>query len=344
VESRGAERAEITLMNTLLTPSRPDVETRSFASYMLIVRESALYAADDDLVVALSISTRRWDEARRKSLLEGPMTASSICRTIRLSWSLTLRSALTDSADSSRIASYSAQRIGYRIPDETMLAAIRMVAGANKGVAPTAIAYDEYVQGFERRRERQYGVEMGLPSSSTIINRFSTWESACGFAGFGDPKRATRGEQIPAYESLVECVSEVGFVPAREWLARWCQIRGIRSTYCGLEWHEIVGLARAEYEKSGRTWPRRARRGDLVPLREMRATPSAVKSLGALDRDDALESLRRYVATLDSGQRPRTKHYQQLTTAEPGLELCALNSVLKYGRFQDLIAEAIKTS
>jgi hypothetical protein len=225
-----------------------------------------------------------------------------------------------------------------------MLAAIRMAAVANKGSVPTANAYDECVQAFERRRKRQYGVEMGLPTSDAVRKRFRSWETACAFAGFGPPERVTRGEKVPAFESLVECVSEVGFVPPREWLARWCQIRGVRSTYCGLEWDEIVELARAEYEKRGSAWPPRAKRGNLIPLREMRVTQSAVQSLTASSRADALESLRRYLKSLDSGQRPKTKHYQHVTTTEPFLDLRTLKSVLVYGRFQELIAEAIKTS
>ena len=139
-------------------------------------------------------------------------------------------------------------------------------------------------------------------------------------------------------------MSEVGFEPPRQWLARWCQIRGIRSTYCGLEWDEIIELARVEYESRGRVWPRRAKRGDLAPLREMSNTPSTVESLTASSREDAVESLRRFLASLNSGQRPTTKHYQYLTTAEPLLDLRSINSVLKYGRFQELIAEAIRIS
>ncbi len=344
MERHGAARAKTTLRKMPNTPSRPDVESRNFSRYMLIVRESALRAAHDDLHAALNVSTRRWDEARRESLLDGPRTASSIRRTLSLSWPLILRSALAGNADSSRIASYSADRIGYRIPDETMLAAIRMAAVANKGAVPTANAYDEYVQAFERRRKRKYGVEMGLPASCAVTNRFRSWEAACACAGFGRPERAMRGEKVPAYESLVECVSEVGVVPPREWLARWCLNRGIRSTYCGMQWDEIVERARVECEKRGSDWPRQARYGDLTPLREMRATPSAVKTLTASSREDALQSLRRYVESLESSQRPRTKHYQHVTTADPSLDLRTLNSVLKYGRFQELIAEAIKTS
>lgn len=330
------------------TPWRFRSSLENHQQLLALIREVALIATDGDQDAALAVSIREWERARPHSHLPGPRTATALCKGRggkRRPWRKMLELAFAEPSQLGVLLGREAVRVGYKIPCETSLVGIEMVAarlrdlGLEKTCALTPVVYDELVIEIERRHVRRYRQEMGLPNSETIKLQFGSWAEALRVADVKSAPKGTGQMVVDPHEAVIACLEEVGRVPPHRYIRDWARVRGYRLGVESLRLGKVLGEVRLIWEEGGRDWPEKAKYRDL-PIPQPRADQERQPIITNATREDCLRSIRRYLAALDPTEYATQKHYMAMRSLRPDLHLIPASVLGRHDRFNYLVREA----
>jgi hypothetical protein len=283
-----------------------------------------------------------WDVERQIRLVPGLPTSETICQRLRLSWSVVVKAALLAPAKRAQfLATQGDRNVGRLGPDgparalEALQAVALELGPSNK---LTQFAYDAIVRDLESAsRCWRHSDPLRLPRSVYLIAKFGSWAAACAAAGLDPDPGGVEYLSLPSRADVLDdCVTELGYVPPRDYFNRFCQSRLISYSNHKDPWFVTVNEVRE----------RRALRGEDTPLRPS-TTPLpllpavTVQSAGVLihTKADVIASLQRYADRyLPAGQAPRQHHYTHCCTADT--HLIDAGRMKRYGGFTALCREA----
>lgn len=284
---------------------------------------------------AEAVSVRRFNAARA----EGVPSAQGVCSRLSVSWDQARQLALAEVAERGHLLGHFTRRPEFNGDEDLVQRSLRAVAH-RIGEPLAAYAYDDAVERLEKEQRRRRGGRLGLPHSSTIIERCGSWRAACEQAGVraveisGPPTRKAE----PAVEVLDRFVTETGLLPPQKYLRPWARHHGVLLGRDSRRYAALVAQLRERRRQRGETTPEGfADLSELPPLPEgVLGRPGGGRGIS---RQEVLTSLLLYAQRhLEEGRLPRYKHYQAARRRDP--QLVNASALRRHGRFQDLCREA----